>query len=87
MALSLHTTPTYKVEYGPTVIHGTDELEDFIEFISNWDGVYINEDETEIEIPFSVLEEIKDDPVWGVTAELIIDNSDKDNAEAYLSIW
>ena len=104
MALSLHTTPTYKVEYGQTAIHGWNEIEEFIDFLyekrrevyckneeeainSAWNDVYINEDETEIEIPFSVLEEIKYDPVWGTTAELIIDNSDKDNAEAHLSIW
>lgn len=97
MALSLHTTKTYKVEYGQNAINGWDEVEKFIKFLyekrrdadvnSAWNDVYINEEETDIQIPFSILEEIKDDPTWGATAEIILENSDRDNNEAYLSIW
>lgn len=97
MALSLHTTKTYKVEYGTNAINGWDEVEEFIKFLyekrrtadigSAWTEVYINEEETDIDIPFSVLEELKDDEKWGATAQLIIENSDKDNAEAHLEIW
>ena len=104
MALSLHTTKTYKVEYGTNAINGWDEIEKFINFLyekrrevycknedeainSAWNDVYINEEETDIQIPFSILEEIKDDPTWGATAEIILENSDRDNNEAYLSIW
>ena len=55
------------------------------EFVNNYRE--INEEETEIEIPFSELEEWKEDETWGTTAELILDNSDKSNAEAHLEIW
>lgn len=97
MALSLHTTKTYKVEYGQNAINGWDEVEKFIQFLyekrrdadvnSAWNDVYINEEETDIQIPFSLLEELKDDATWGKVAEIILENSDRDNREAYLSIW
>lgn len=91
MALSLHTTKTYKVEYGQNAINGWDEVDEFLKFVREkqrkGSSAYINEEETEIEIPFSELEEWKEDETWGTTAELILDNSDKSNAEAHLEIW
>ena len=101
MALALHTAKTYKVEYGRNAINGWDEIEEFIKFLykkrrecvereefnSIWNDVYINEEETDIEIPFPVLEELKADERWGKVAEIILENSDKDNEVAYLSIW
>ena len=72
-------------------------MEKFLQFIykkrreaepsSAWMDVYVNEEETEIEIPFNVLEELKEDETWGATAELILDNSDRENNSAYLEIW
>ena len=105
MALSLHTTPTYKVEYGRNAINGWDEIAKFIDFLyekrreeilkeingekpnTHWGDVYINEEETDIEIPFIVLEELKNDTTWGEVAKIILENSDKSNAEAHLSVW
>ena len=97
MAYSLHTTRIYKVEYGRNAINGSEQIDEFLRFIyrkrreaepgSAWNDVHINEEETELDIPFSVLEELKDDEQWGSTAALILDNSDRDNAEAHLEIW
>ena len=55
MALSLHTTKIYKVEYGRNAINGWDEVEKFLQFLRSKmgteidDGIFINEEETEVE--------------------------------------
>ena len=91
MAYSLHTTKVYKKEYGGNAINGWDEIDEFIKYLRernrNGAEIYINEEETEIEIPFTELEEMKNDEKWGATAEIILENSDTDNAEAHLEIW
>lgn len=91
MALSLHTTKKYQIEYGQNAINGWDNVEEFINYLRekqrNGSSIWINEEETDIEIPFDELEEMKKDEKWGATAELIWDNSDHTNYEAHLQIW
>lgn len=91
MAYSLHTTKVYKKEYGRNAINGWADIDKFINYLRernrNGADIYINEEENEIDIPFSELEEMKSDVRWGATAEIILENSDKDNAEAHLEIW
>jgi len=93
MALSLHTTKIYKVEYGRNAINGWDEVEKFLQFLRSKmgteidDGIFINEEETEVEIPFSTLRKMEKDEVWGTTASLILEEADKDNDYAFLTIW
>ena len=91
MAFSLHTTSVYQKEYGRNAINGLEEIDEFVKYLRernrNGGEIFINEEETEIDIPFSELEEMKSDKRWGATARLIIENSDKNNAEAHLEIW
>lgn len=96
MSLSLHTLKTYKVEYGENAINGWEETTNFVDFVKTlqdnekYEGseeIFISEDETNIEIPFTVLEQLKSHPKWGKVAEKIIENSDKSNDYAVLNIW
>jgi len=94
MALSLHTTKTYKVEYGKNAINGWDEIEKFIKFLrekaydNNDDAeIFIDENEDYVEIDFDTLKKLMNDEVWGETAKLIYEESDKSNNYARLEIW
>lgn len=91
MSLSLHTTKVYQIEYGQNAINGWDEVAEFIEFCRernrNGADIYINEEETQIEIPFDELEDMKKDTDWGTVAEIISENSDQSNGYAHLEIW
>ena len=92
MALSLHTTKTYKVEYGQNAINGYEDIDKFIKFLSDKrfeqvEGIWIDEDETYIEIDFSTLAELAEDETWGEVIKTIIEQSDKSNNYARLEIW
>ena len=95
MALSLHTTKTYKVEYGQNAINGWGTIDKFISHLydlrrensGDYDDIFISEDETSLAIPFSVLEEMTHDKDWGEVARTILDNSDKSNDYAHLFVW
>lgn len=95
MALSLHTTRIYKVEYGTSAIKGWDTIREFINFLhekqqEDIDGIWMSGDYDEvenIEIDFGTLELLKDDEVWGDTIKTIIENSDKSNNYVRLEIF
>lgn len=93
MSINLHTTKTYKIEYGPLAVCGWDEIQKFLDYLhekrrKNPDsGIYINEEETEIEIPFNELDKMRKSKKWGKVARCIWNNSDHENAEAHLSVW
>ena len=91
MSMNLHTTRTYKVEYGSSPIQGWDDIEKFLDFLheqsGNTGGIWISENEEDVEIDFSTLEELKVDETWGKVIQAIIDDSDKSNGYARLEIW
>lgn len=92
MCIDIHTVKTYKDEFGPIVTSGYENTNKFInhleELSKNPDSeIWINEDSSIIEIPFKELEKMKDNPEWGTTVELIINNSDHDNDFARIEIW
>ena len=87
MALGLHTTTTYKIEYGRKAASGSDEVSEFLNELRKYPEVYIEENETYVEIPFPILHELRKSEKWGATAEIIWEDSDKSNAEAHLEIW
>ena len=92
MSVSLHTTPTYKVEYGTAPVYGWNDISKFIDFLRHkrsegMDGIWISEDENDIEIDFTTLDELKDDEKYGEVIRDIINDSDKSNGFARLSIF
>lgn len=91
MSMNLHTTRTYKVEYGSCPVQGWSDIEKFLNFLreksEDMDGIWISENEEDVEIDFDTLEELKDDETWGKVIQEIIDNSDKSNGYARLAIW
>ena len=92
MAVSLHTTKTYKVEYGVNAIDGWDEIENFIKFLrekqrDNVKGIWIDDNEDYVEIDFKTLKVLMEDEVWGEVATHIYEESDKSNTYARLEIW
>ncbi len=92
MSLSLHTTKKYQVKYGANAINGWDNIEKFLKHLRelnrNGHSIYINEEETEVEIPFDELEELRTtEGEWQGTFQIIREQSDKDNGEAHLEIW
>lgn len=92
MSVSVHTTSTYKVEYGNNAVAGSNKTSEFMKFLrkkqqENYDGIFISEDEEDIEIDFSRLEKWKDDPVWGQAVKTILEESDKSNTYARLEIF
>jgi hypothetical protein len=94
---SLHTTKAYQVEYGENAINGWDKIQNFINYLRNrsaydepcspFTEVFINEDETEMEIPVNALNELLEVEEWKEVAETILANYDKRNDYAYLTIW
>lgn len=91
MSMNLHTTRTYKVEYGCSPVQGWSDIEKFLNFLreqsEDMDGIWISENEEDVEIDFSTLEKLKDDETWGKVIRTIIDDSDKSNGYARLAIW
>lgn len=87
----LHTTRTYKVEYGCSPVQGWSDIEKFLNFLreqsEDMEGIWISENEEDVEIDFSTLEKLKDDETWGKVIRTIIDDSDKSNGYARLAIW
>lgn len=91
MSMNLHTTRTYKVEYGCSPVQGWSDIEKFLNFLreqsEDMEGIWISENEEDVEIDFSTLEKLKDDETWGKVIRTIIDDSDKSNGYARLAIW
>ncbi len=89
--MNLHTTRTYKVEYGCSPVQGWSDIEKFLNFLreqsEDMEGIWISENEEDVEIDFSTLEKLKDDETWGKVIRTIIDDSDKSNGYARLAIW
>lgn len=89
--MNLHTTRKYKVEYGCTPVQGWRDIEKFLHFLreksEDMNGIWISENEEDVEIDFDTLEELKDDETWGNVIQTIIDDSDKSNGFARLAIW
>lgn len=88
--VGLHTTKTYKVEYGSNVVGGL-EMCHFLNYLRGLMGegkdVYIDENETQVEIAFSVVDELRSHEKYGAIAEKIWNESDHSNSEAHLDIW
>lgn len=91
MSMNLHTTRTYKVEFGCSPVQGWSDIEKFLNFLreqsEDMDGIWISENEEDVEIDFSTLEKLKDDETWGNVIQAIIEDSDKSNGYARLEIW
>ena len=92
MSMNLHTARIYKVEYGCQPVNGWDDIKKFLDFLrekqrEGINGIWISEDEEDVEIDFSTLEILKKDKTWGKVIQEIIDDSDKSNVFARLAIW
>lgn len=93
MSVNVHTCKTYQVEHADACVCGWENAQKFIEFLrkkqsrDEMDGIWISENEEDVEIEFSTLEKLKDDPVWGKTIQSIIDDADKRNGYARLAIY
>lgn len=89
--IGLHTTKTYKVEYGSPAIVGWVEIQKFISFLrekmEEGEDIFIDEEETQIEISFEYLNSLRSDDKWGKIANIIWEESDHSNNEAHLDIW
>lgn len=92
MSVNVHTCKTYQVEHADACVCGWENAQKFIEFLrekqsEDMDGIWISENEEDVEIEFATLEKLKDDPVWGKTIQSIIDDADKRNDYARLAIY
>lgn len=92
MSVNVHTCKTYQVKHADACVCGWENAQKFIEFLrekqsEDMDGIWINENEEDVEIEFATLEKLKDDPVWGKTIQSIIDDADKRNDYARLAIY
>ena len=92
MSVNVHTCKTYQVEHADACVCGWENAQKFIEFLrekqsEDMDGIWISENEEDVEIEFATLEKLKDDPIWGKTIQSIIDDADKRNDYAHLAIY
>ena len=92
MSASVHACRVYQIDYDTVGINGWSRIEDFIRFLCKQqfdgvEGIWISENEEDIEIDFSTLEYLKNDEEWGKVIQNIIDTSDKRNAYARLAIF
>lgn len=92
MSVNVHTCKTYQVEHADACVCGWKKIEDFLAFLrkkqsEDMDGIWISENEDDVEIEFATLEKLKDDSVWGKTIQSIIDDADKRNGYARLAIY
>lgn len=93
MSVNVHTCKTYQVEHADACVCGWKNVGDFIAFLrkkqseDEMDGIWIGENEDDVEIEFATLEKLKDDPVWGKTIQSIINDADKRNGYARLAIY
>ena len=89
--IGLHTTKTYKVEYGSPAVIGWENIQEFISFLRDkmeeGEDIFIDEEETQIEISFEYLNSLRSDDKWGKIANIIWEESDHNNNEAHLDIW
>ena len=88
----MRTCKTYQVEYGSSTIIGWEEIQKFLRHLSDMqsegqDGIWISENEEEVEINFALLEQMKTDKTWGKIAESILEEADRKNDFAHLSIF
>ena len=51
------------------------------------EDIFIDEEETQIEISFEYLNSLRSDDKWGKIANIIWEESDHSNNEAHLDIW
>lgn len=92
MSVNVHTCKTYQVEHADACVCGWENAKKFVEFLrkkqsEDMDGIWISENEEDVEIEFATLEKLKDDPIWGKTIQSIIDDADKRNDYARLAIY
>ena len=93
MSINVHTCKTYQVEHADACVCGWKKTEDFLAFLrkkqseDEMDGIWIGENEDDVEIALATLEKLKDDPIWGKTIQNIIDDADKRNDYARLAIY
>ena len=92
MSVNVHTCKTYQVEHADACVCGWENAQKFIEFLrkkqsEDMNGIWISENEEDVEIEFATLEKLKDDPVWGKTIQSIINDADKRNSYARLAIY
>ena len=94
MALSLHTTKKYDVQYGRNAINGWGEVDKFLQFLrqlqredTEAEEIFINEEETEVEIPFTLVDKYRNHEEWGDTFKTIWEECDRNNEYAFLNIW
>lgn len=92
MSVNVHTCKTYQVEHADACVCGWEKAQKFIEFLrkkqsEGLDGIWISENEEDVEIEFDTLEKLKDHPAWGKVIQSIIDDADKRNGYARLSIY
>ena len=90
--MSIHTCKTYQVEYAGAGVCGWDEIAKFLNWLydkrtEGMDGIWISEDEEDIELDFDTLEQLKDDETWGKVIQSIIETADKRNGYARLAIF
>ena len=92
MSVNVHTCKTYQVEHADACVCGWENAQKFIEFLrkkqsEDMNGIWISENEEDVEIEFATLEKLKDDPVWAKAIQSIIDDADKRNDYARLAIY
>ena len=92
MSVKVRTCKKYQVEHADPCIYGWENAEKFIKFLrkksaEGTEGIWISENEEDIEISFDTLNELKNDPVWGKQIESIIEDADKTNDFARLEIY
>ena len=92
MSVNVHTCKTYQVEHADACVCGWENVGDFIAFLrkkqsEDMNGIWIGENEEDVEIEFATLEKLKDHPAWGKVIQSIINDADKRNDYARLAIF
>ena len=92
MSVNVHTCKKYVVEHANACVIGCENVNDFLKFLrtkqrDGLKGIWISENEEDVEIDFSTLEKLKDDPTWGKQIQSIIQDADKRNDFARLAIY
>ena len=92
MSVNVHTCKTYQVEHADACVCGWENAQKFIEFLrkkqsEDMDGIWISENEENVEIEFATLEKLKDHPAWGKVIQSIINDANKRNGYARLVIY
>ena len=92
MSVNVHTCKTYQVEHADACVCGWENVGDFIAFLrkkqsEDMNGIWIGENEEDVEIEFATLEKLKNHPAWGKVIQSIINDADKRNDYARLAIF